>query len=119
MAAEVGGDRVGIRISPFGGFLDADDSHPYALHTYLLEELNKRDIAYVHFIEPRDPSSKGVGSPLAVHDWQHKEHNLDVRLIRPSFHSFRICSGVYRLPKHVLTLKRVRLCHCIQGMPSD
>ncbi|CAK0764872.1 hypothetical protein CVIRNUC_003202 [Coccomyxa viridis] len=78
VAAEVGGDRVGIRISPFGGFLDADDSHPYALHTYLLEELNKRDIAYVHFIEPRDPSSKGVGSPLAVHDWQHKEHNLDV-----------------------------------------
>ena len=83
VAAEVGGDRVGIRISPFGGFLDADDSHPYALHTYLLEELNKRDIAYVHFIEPRDPSSKGVGSPLAVHDWQHKEHNLDVRLIEP------------------------------------
>ena len=76
--AEVGGDRVGIRISPFGGFLDADDDHPYALHVYLLEELNKRDLAYVHFIEPRDPSSKGVGSPLAVHDWQHKEHNLDV-----------------------------------------
>ena len=63
VATEVGGDRVGIRISPFGGFLDADDSHPYALHTYLLEELNKRDIAYVHFIEPRDPSSKGVDPP--------------------------------------------------------
>lgn len=85
MAAEVGGDRVGIRISPFGGFLDADDDHPYALHTYLLEELNKRDIAYVHFIEPRDPSSKGVGSPLAVHDWQHKEHNLDVSLSSQKF----------------------------------
>ena len=90
MAAEVGGDRVGIRISPFGGFLDADDSHPYALHAYLLEELNKRDIAYVHFIEPRDPSSKGVGSPLAVHDWQHKEHNLDVRLTRPHSHTFSL-----------------------------
>ena len=110
---------MGIRISPFGGFLDADDSHPYALHTYLLEELNKRDIAYVHFIEPRDPSSKGVGSPLAVHDWQHKEHNLDVRLIIPCSHTSRICSSVYRQPKHVLTHKRVRPCHCIEGMPSD
>jgi 12-oxophytodienoic acid reductase len=39
--AQVGADRVGIRLSPFGGFLDAKDSHPYALTTYLLEELNK------------------------------------------------------------------------------
>jgi len=33
--------QVGIRLSPFGGFLSASDSHPYALTTYLLEELNK------------------------------------------------------------------------------
>ena len=33
--------QVGIRLSPFGGFLDGSDSHPYALTTYLLEELNK------------------------------------------------------------------------------
>jgi hypothetical protein len=32
---------VGIRLSPFGGFLDAHDDHTYALNTYLLEELNK------------------------------------------------------------------------------
>lgn len=32
--------QVGIRLSPFGGFLSAEDSHPYALTTYLLEELN-------------------------------------------------------------------------------
>ena len=39
--AQVGADRVGIRLSPVGGFLDAKDSHPYALTTYLPEELNK------------------------------------------------------------------------------
>ena len=33
--------QVGLRLSPFGGFLDASDSHPYALTRYLLEELNK------------------------------------------------------------------------------
>jgi 12-oxophytodienoic acid reductase len=38
---EVGKDKVGIRLSPFGGFLSATDAHPYALVSYLLEELNK------------------------------------------------------------------------------
>ncbi|KAI3428554.1 hypothetical protein D9Q98_007376 [Chlorella vulgaris] len=50
---EVGSEKVGLRLSPFGGFLDAHDSHPYALNIYLLEELNKMNLAYVHLIEPR------------------------------------------------------------------
>jgi hypothetical protein len=41
VAAEIGAERTGIRLSPFGGFQNAIDSHPYALTTYLLEELNK------------------------------------------------------------------------------
>lgn len=53
VADEIGADKVGIRLSPFGGFLSATDTHPYALITYLLEELNKLDIAYVHLVEPR------------------------------------------------------------------
>lgn len=53
VSEEVGSDKVGLRLSPFGGFLDATDSHPYALTTYLLEELNKFDLAYVHLVEPR------------------------------------------------------------------
>ena len=43
---EIGPEKVGIRFSPFGGFLDASDSHPYTLYAYLLEELNKIGIAY-------------------------------------------------------------------------
>lgn len=35
------GVQTGIRLSPFGGFLDAVESHPYAAVVYLLEELNK------------------------------------------------------------------------------
>ncbi|PSC70848.1 12-oxophytodienoate reductase 11 [Micractinium conductrix] len=49
----IGSEKVGIRLSPFGGFLDGSDSHPYALTTYLLEELNKHNLAYVHLVEPR------------------------------------------------------------------
>lgn len=67
---EIGAERVGIRISPFGGFLDATDSHPYGLITYFLEELNKLGLAYVHLVEPRAggnddiPADKLAGKSL-------------------------------------------------------
>eukprot|EP00887_Chlorella_sp_A99_P000665 scaffold5.g665.t1 len=53
VAEEVGPERTGIRLSPFGGFQNATDSHPYALVSYLLEELGKLRLAYVHMVEPR------------------------------------------------------------------
>lgn len=53
VCAAIGSDRVGIRFSPFSDFNDGGDTHPYALYAYLLEELNKRNLAYVHFVEPR------------------------------------------------------------------
>ncbi|KXZ53522.1 hypothetical protein GPECTOR_7g972 [Gonium pectorale] len=49
----VGADRVGLRLSPFTGFLDALDSTPYATHTYLAEKLNAFGLAYLHMVEPR------------------------------------------------------------------
>ncbi|KAL4419350.1 hypothetical protein ABPG77_001577 [Micractinium sp. CCAP 211/92] len=53
VCGEVGADHVGIRLSMFGGFQNATDEHPYALGTFLLEELNKRGLCYVHMVEPR------------------------------------------------------------------
>ncbi|KAL4420266.1 hypothetical protein ABPG77_003445, partial [Micractinium sp. CCAP 211/92] len=53
VADEIGAENTGIRLSPFGGFLDAVESHPYAAVVYLLEELNKFNLAYVHIVEPR------------------------------------------------------------------
>ncbi|WP_018991025.1 alkene reductase [Aromatoleum toluclasticum] len=57
--AEVGAGRVGIRLSPVSPFNDVADSDPQAVFGYLVEELNKRGIAFIHFIEgatggPRD-----------------------------------------------------------------
>jgi len=51
--AEIGADRVGIRISPMGPFNGLDngeDQEEAAL--YLLGELNKRHLAYLHISEP-------------------------------------------------------------------
>ena len=51
--AEWGSEHIGIRISPLGPFNDLDngeDQEEAAL--YLIDELNKRKIAYLHISEP-------------------------------------------------------------------
>ncbi|XP_038888198.1 putative 12-oxophytodienoate reductase 11 [Benincasa hispida] len=50
---EIGGDRVGIRLSPFADFMEAGDSNPKALGMYMAESLNKYGILYCHMVEPR------------------------------------------------------------------
>jgi N-ethylmaleimide reductase len=57
-----GKDRVGVRLSPYGSFNDMKDSDPIALFSYVLSELSKRSIAYVHLIEPRATSAGGNDS---------------------------------------------------------
>ena len=44
---------VSILQSPYGAVQTLGDTDPKALFTYLLTELNKRNLAYVHLIEPR------------------------------------------------------------------
>lgn len=57
--AEIGAGRVGIRLSPVTPANDLSDSNPQAVFGHLVEELNKRGIAFIHFVEgatggPRD-----------------------------------------------------------------
>jgi N-ethylmaleimide reductase len=57
--AEIGAGRVGIRLSPVTPANDLSDSNPQAVFGYLIEQLNQRGIAFIHFIEgatggPRD-----------------------------------------------------------------
>lgn len=56
-----GADRVGVRLSPFGKFLDMGDSDPVALFSYVLQQLSTHGIAYAHVIEPR-ASEKATGN---------------------------------------------------------
>ncbi|GLJ17144.1 hypothetical protein SUGI_0296660 [Cryptomeria japonica] len=50
MVDEIGAEHVGIRLSPF---YDPQDSNPEALGLYMAEALNKYNILYAHFVEPR------------------------------------------------------------------
>src|SRR5690606_18675355 len=43
-------DRVGIKLSPTGRFNDMFDSDPLALVSYLLPELQKRNVAFVEVV---------------------------------------------------------------------
>lgn len=51
VADAIGPDRVGIRISPGGIFNDMFDSNPESVFDYLVKELNKYNLAYLHVIE--------------------------------------------------------------------
>jgi N-ethylmaleimide reductase len=58
-AAEIDAGRVGIRLSPLTTFNDVRDSQPQTVFAHLVEALNTRGIAFIHFIEgetggPRD-----------------------------------------------------------------
>lgn len=52
-----GKGRVGVRLSPHGTFNDMSDSDPVALFSYVMKELDKRGLAYVHLVEPRSSNA--------------------------------------------------------------
>jgi N-ethylmaleimide reductase len=84
--AVFGKTRVGVRLSPYGTFNDMQDSDPIALFTYVIQELNKRDVAYVHLIEPR--SSSAGGSDQVAEDAPRT-----APLFRPLFKNVLISAG--------------------------
>lgn len=47
-----GSERVGVRLSPLGAFNDMGDADPEALFGYVADELGKRDLAYLHVVDP-------------------------------------------------------------------
>ncbi|KAJ0795485.1 putative 12-oxophytodienoate reductase [Helianthus annuus] len=50
---EIGGDKVGIRLSPFADYSESGDSNPETLGLYMAESLNEFKILYCHMVEPR------------------------------------------------------------------
>ena len=59
VAAEIGAGRTGIRLSPVTPANGLTDSHPQAVFGALVQELDRRGIAFIHLIEgatggPRD-----------------------------------------------------------------
>ncbi|KAK1699318.1 hypothetical protein QYE76_016015 [Lolium multiflorum] len=56
VSAEVGADRLGVRLSPFapfGDYVDCIDSDPEALALHVISIMNELGVLYCHVIEPR------------------------------------------------------------------
>ncbi|KAH6704240.1 hypothetical protein BKA61DRAFT_581473 [Leptodontidium sp. MPI-SDFR-AT-0119] len=62
IAAAVGPERVGYRVSPFSHFQGMRMDDPVPQFTYLAKELSKLNLAYLHAVESRIAGSQDVDS---------------------------------------------------------
>ncbi len=53
VAEVLGPERVGIRLTPFGVANDSGEDDPEPLYRYIIQQLDKMGLAYLHLIEPR------------------------------------------------------------------
>jgi N-ethylmaleimide reductase len=86
IAAVCGSNRVGIRLSPFGIANDSGEDEPKPLYSYLISELDKLNLAYLHLIEPR---ASGAGQ----RDVDHKNVPSAAQLFRPLWTGILIAAG--------------------------
>jgi N-ethylmaleimide reductase len=81
-----GADKVGIRLSPSGKFNSMYDSNPEALFTYIIENLNPFNLAYLHLVEPRVNNNETLEKPFS---------HLSSSFFRPLYKGTIISAGGY------------------------
>jgi N-ethylmaleimide reductase len=64
---ECGSQRVGVRLSPLNSFNDMSDSDPEALFSYIVEQLQPLDLAYLHVMEGDFAAKPGSQPAFDVH----------------------------------------------------
>lgn len=93
---EVGADKVGIRLSPYGEFGDVADDKPNATNRYLTDQLNKFGLAYLHMVEPRIAGNTEV-------DVTDETYNL--AQFRKLYNGTFIAAGGYNRERAIQSLK--------------
>jgi N-ethylmaleimide reductase len=88
VTAVVGADRLGVRLSPFGQYGGIYDSDPLDLFSFVVRELSKRRIAYLHLIEAR-------GSEIGLTDELHENARNNAALFRPEFEGPLLSAAAY------------------------
>jgi N-ethylmaleimide reductase len=88
VTAAIGADRLGVRLSPFGQYGGIHDSDPFGLFTFVIGELSKRRIAYLHLIEAR-------GSEIGLSDVLHENAQNNAALFRSVFAGPLISAAAY------------------------
>ena len=78
-----GAERVGIRLSPSGTFNDMTDSDPETLFVYLLFQLNRLGLAYVHIVDALEG------------DIRHGANVVNLAVLRKAYNGTLIACGGY------------------------
>ena len=88
VGGEIGLERLGVRLSPFGQYGGIHDSNALGLFTHVIESLNSKRIAYLHLIE-------GRGSEIGLGDKLNEEALNNARLFRSAFKGPLISAAAY------------------------
>jgi NADPH2 dehydrogenase len=70
--AAVGPERVGIRLSPYSEYQAMRMTDPEPQFTYLIKELSKLRLSYLHMTTPRVQGATDVKNPVENMDWAVK-----------------------------------------------
>jgi N-ethylmaleimide reductase len=88
VAAEVGADRTGIRLSPLTPVVDGSDSNPQPLFDYIVEELNALRLVYIHVIE----GATGGPRDIAPFDYESLRRRFKQAYIANNGYDFKLAT---------------------------
>jgi N-ethylmaleimide reductase len=88
VSSAIGRDRLGVRLSPFGQYGGIHDTDPLKLFTFVIGQLSKRQIAYLHLIEAR-------GSEIGLTDELHEDAQNNAALFRSAFDGPLLSAAAY------------------------
>lgn len=98
ITADIGADRTAVRLSPHGNLGGLSDSDPVTHFSYVIGELNRYDLAYLHLIEPRG-SSAGIGDDASI------DSADNLKLFAGLFSGPVITAGGYTIGKGITALE--------------
>ena len=90
VAAEVGAERTGIRISPVTPANDVSDSNPQPLFDYIVDHLSALKLVYIHVVE----GATGGPRDVAPFDYQSLRNRFKGAYIANNGYDFELASKV-------------------------
>jgi N-ethylmaleimide reductase len=88
VTAAIGAGRLSVRLSPFGQYGGIHDSDPLELFGFVITQLSKRRIAFLHLIEAR-------GSEIGLTDELHENARNNAALFRSAFDGPLLSAAAY------------------------
>src|SRR3984957_11417813 len=71
VAAEIGAERTGIRLSPVTPSNDISDSNPQPLFDYIVDQLNALKLVYIHVVEGATGGARDI-APFDYHSLRNR-----------------------------------------------